>query len=178
MITVGRSGPECRGVTVNDSGRDIAVPRTVDLCRQRGATGGAGPHPGVVLHDHTGTSRSAPAPRGDLGSSALVLGALGVLSVAVASGLATGTPLTVAGLALVSAGIVLAGGGLVLGTIAAIRGRPGANRAAITAAGLSVVGLAGGLIWLAAFVITALAGPAGTVPEIPACVPPSCHSHH
>lgn len=113
-----------------------------------------------------------------------MLGALGVLSVAVAAGLATGTgtgtgtPLTVAGLALVSAGIVLAGGGLVLGTIAAIRGRPGANRAAISAAGLSVVGLAGGLIWLAAFVITALAGPAGTVPEIPACVPPSCHSHH
>lgn len=133
-----------------------------------------------MLHDHTGTSRSAPAPRGGLGSSALVLGALGALSVAVAAGLATGTgtPLTVAGLALVSAGIVLAGGGLVLGTIAAIRGRPGANRAAISAAGLSVVGLAGGLIWLAAFVITALAGPADTVPEIPACVPPSCHSHH
>lgn len=135
-----------------------------------------------MLHDSAGTSRPEPSPRGDLGSSALLLGVLGILFVAVAVGLATGTPLTVAGLALASVGIVLAGGGLVLGTIAAVRGRPGANRAAISAAGLSVVGLAGGLIWLAAYVITALAGPAQAVPEevagSPACPPPACHSHH
>ncbi|MBN9737849.1 hypothetical protein PP1_022845 [Pseudonocardia sp. P1] len=112
--------------------------------------------------------------------SALVLGVLGAVFVAIAVAYSIVAPLTVAGLALVSAGVVLTLAGLVLGTIGATRGSARANRAAISAAGVSVAGLAGGLIWLAAFVITTLTGPVPVVAQYmggtPACAPPTCHA--
>jgi hypothetical protein len=112
--------------------------------------------------------------------SALVLGLLGTVAVAGAVVHSVVAPLTVAGLALVSAGLVLALAGLVLGTIGATRGPTRANRTAISAAGVSVVGLAGGLIWLAAFVITTVTGPAPVVAhymgDAPVCAPPTCHA--
>ncbi|WP_224389858.1 hypothetical protein [Pseudonocardia sp. ICBG1293] len=103
-----------------------------------------------------------------------MLGALGSIFVAVAIALSAVSPPAVAGLALVSAGVVLAVGGLVLGTLGAVRACPARCRTSISAAGLSVAGLAGGLIWLAAFVILAVAGsgpgPTGDEAEpAPAC---------
>ncbi|NWJ74125.1 hypothetical protein HX744_26985 [Pseudonocardia sp. ICBG1122] len=132
-----------------------------------------------MLRDRSDTRHPA-APRGGLGSSALVLGALGSVFVAVAIALSAVSPLTVAGLALASAGVVLTVGGLVLGTLGAVRACPGRSRTAISAAGLSIAGLAGGLIWLAAFVILAVTGPgpaplAGT-DTTPACAPGVCHT--
>ncbi|ALE84965.1 hypothetical protein [Pseudonocardia sp. HH130629-09] len=124
--------------------------------------------------------RHPTTPPGGLGSSALVLGALGSVFVAVAIALSALSPLTVAGLAFASAGVVLAIGGLVLGTLGAVRACPGRSRTAMSAAGLSVAGLAGGLIWLAAFVILAVTGP-GPPPvqgadATPACGPVACHT--
>nr|WP_168172131.1 DUF4337 domain-containing protein [Pseudonocardia sp. AL041005-10] len=109
-----------------------------------------------------------------------MLGALGSVFVAVAIALSAVSPLTVAGLALASAGVVLTIGGLVLGTLGAVRACPGRSRTAISAAGLSIAGLAGGLIWLAAFVILAVTGP-GPAPidgadTAPACAPGVCHT--
>lgn len=125
-------------------------------------------------------ARHPAVPRGGLGTSALVLGALGSVFVAVAIALSAVSPLTVAGLALASAGVVLTIGGLVLGTLGAVRACPGRSRTAISAAGLSIAGLAGGLIWLAAFVILAVTGP-GPAPldgidTTPACAPGVCHT--
>ncbi|SFO55332.1 hypothetical protein SAMN05216207_10865 [Pseudonocardia ammonioxydans] len=101
-------------------------------------------------------------------------GMLGVLLVAGAVVVAAAPPLTVAGLALASAGVVLSGGGLALGMAAAFQRRPRANRAAISAAALSVVGLAGGLTWLSALVITVVTGSAPMAPaevaSSPACL--------
>lgn len=109
-----------------------------------------------------------------------MLGALGSVFVSVAIALSAVSPLTVAGLAFASAGVVLAIGGLVLGTLGAVRACPGRSRTAISAAGLSVAGLAGGLIWLVAFVILAVAGP-GPAPvqgagAAPTCGPGACHT--
>lgn len=142
------------------------------------AVGPSDPDSGAVLRDRPDT-RHPTAPRGGLGSSALVLGALGSVFVAVAIALSAVSPLTVAGLALASAGVVLTIGGLVLGTLGAVRACPGRSRTAISAAGLSIAGLAGGLIWLAAFVILAVTGP-GPAPldgtdTTPACAPDVCH---
>ena len=118
---------------------------------------------------------SVPAPAVGLGTSALVLGVLGTLAVAVAVALSIGAPPGLVGLALASGGLVLAAGGLVLGTVAAVRGGVRGNRTAISAAGLSVVGLSGALIWLAAFVITMLSG---ALPAAPGgsdgAAPPTC----
>ncbi|MEQ3540578.1 hypothetical protein WHI96_17315 [Pseudonocardia tropica] len=132
-----------------------------------------------MLRDRSDT-RHPTTPRGGLGSSALVLGALGSVFVAVAIALSAVSPPAVAGLALASAGVVLTIGGLVLGTLGAVRACPGRSRTAISAAGLSVAGLAGGLIWLAVFVILAVTGP-GSAPldgtdTTPACAPGPCHS--
>lgn len=109
-----------------------------------------------------------------------MLGALGSVFVSVAIALSAVSPLTVAGLAFASAGVVLAIGGLVLGTLGAVRACPGRSRTAISAAGLSVAGLAGGLIWLVAFVILAVTGP-GPAPvqgagAAPTCGPGACHT--
>lgn len=125
----------------------------------------------------------APRPlattRGGLATTALVLGALGAVCVAAAIGLSVVTPLPLGGLALASGGVVLTLAGLLLGTIDATRGPVRGNRRAVLAAGVSVAGLAGGLIWLAAFVITAVAGPAPTTTVQPqtgteTCAPSSC----
>lgn len=121
-----------------------------------------------------------PTPvRGGLGTSALVLGGLGALCVAVAIGLSVVALLPLGGLALASVGVVLTLAGLLLGTIDATRGPVRGNRRAVLAAGVSVAGLAGGLIWLAAFVITAVAGSAPTTtvqpqPATETCASSSC----
>lgn len=109
----------------------------------------------AVPRNRSTVPRPPATTRGGLGTAALVLGGLGTVFVAIAVGLSAVAPIPLGGLALASVGVVLALAGLLLGTIAATRG----NRTAILAAGVSVVGLAGGLIWLAAFVITAVAGP-------------------
>lgn len=141
------------------------------------ADGAADPDPGAVLRHHTETTSRVPA-RDGLGVSALVLGGLATAFVAVAVASSAVAPLTTTGLALVSAGVVLAAAGLVLGTLGAVRARPGPSRTAMSGAGLSVAGLAGGLIWMAAFVILALTGPvpapAGSLDTAPACAPVVC----
>lgn len=91
------------------------VPRTEDLRCPRQRQGRPTTDPSAVLRDRSDV-RQPTTPPGGLGSSALVLGALGSVFVSVAIAV---SPLTVAGLAFVSAGVVLAIGGLVLGTLGA-----------------------------------------------------------
>lgn len=134
-----------------------------------------------VLSDRSAAAPPLAPPGAGLGASALVLGGLGTLFVAGAVGLSIGAPPALTGLALASVGLVLAAGGLVLGTVGAVgaarRGRR-RDRTAISAAGISVVGLSGALIWLAAFVITVLSGPVPALRAepggVPACAPPTC----
>lgn len=132
-----------------------------------------------MLHDRSGATRPATVRRpGGPAVAAPALGALGAGLVVTAIVLSIADPLTVAGLAAASVGVVLTGAGLVLATISAVRGRTRCDRTAIAAAGISVAGLAGGLTWLAAFVLTAAVsgGPVGSVGlvpievEQPACV--------
>ena len=115
-------------------------------------------------HDHGGTLRSTPAQCARTALLAVALGASGLLLVAAAVSLSVVAQLTVAGLVLASAGVMLAAGGLTLGTLTTVRARQRAHRAAISAAALSVIGLATGLTWLATFVIATLLGPAPTTP--------------
>ncbi|MEQ3548893.1 hypothetical protein WIS52_00290 [Pseudonocardia nematodicida] len=113
-------------------------------------------------------ARAAPRQRGP-GTASVACGALGLLSVVAAVVLAVRSAPDMVGLALVSVGLVLALAGLVVGTIGAVHERPRGGRLAVSGAGLSVVGLAGGLVWTAVFVLTAVAGPA------PAGLGPSVH---
>ncbi|MBC3193541.1 hypothetical protein H7X46_21005 [Pseudonocardia sp. C8] len=131
-----------------------------------------------MLRDRPDARR--PAPRGGSGRPALVSAALGTGLVAVAVALLIAGPPTMWGLALVCAGLMLDGVGLVLGTIGAVRGPRRGNRIPVSAAGVAVAGLAGGLIWLAVFVIVTLGG-GGTADPAPAggtlaCAPASCHA--
>ncbi|MFP5072128.1 hypothetical protein ACLFMI_20995 [Pseudonocardia nantongensis] len=100
-----------------------------------------------------------PLPCRDPGASALVLGGIGALLVVAATVLTVTTRFTVSGLVLASTGVVFALAGLALGTTGAMRGYPRASRLAISGAGLAVVGLAGGLVWIAAFILTTITGP-------------------
>ncbi|MFP5020171.1 hypothetical protein [Pseudonocardia phyllosphaerae] len=102
-------------------------------------------------------------PSGGSGTSALVLGALGLLLVLAAIGLAAMHGLVVTGFVLAAAGAGLALAGLVVG-ILAVRPAARPSRAALSGAGLSVAGLAAGLVWVAAFVVSTLAVPAAHDP--------------
>lgn len=130
----------------------------------------------------SGDDRRTPGleARGGRGASALVLGGLATVLVAVAVGLAALSAPSLVGLVLVAVGLVFALAGLVLGTTDALRGDRRHTRAAVSGAGLSVAGLAGGLVWVAVFVLTAFAGPnpplglTSSGVSTPACAPTVC----
>lgn len=109
-----------------------------------------------MSHNRSGTPRPATARPG--GPAALALGVLGAALVVITIVLSIASPLTVTRLATSSVGVVLAGAGLVLGTLSVARGRASGDRTTIAAVGISIAGLAGGLTWLAAFVIIAMSG--------------------
>lgn len=130
--------------------------------------------------DARATPRGPRATRAGRGSSALVLGGLASVLVAVAVGLTARSAPPLIALVLVAVALVFALAGLVLGTTGAVHGHPRDTRAAVSGAGLSVAGLAGGLVWFAVFVLSAFAGPQpplGLTPSgvsTPACAPSTC----
>lgn len=143
------------------------------------AAGPASGDAGAVVRIRPGVS-GIPTPWRGPGASALVLGGAGALLVAAGTVVTVTSRFSVSALVLVTAGAVCALAGLVLGTAEAVRGCPGGSGAALSGAAFAVLGLAGGLVWVAAFVMTTFTGSPvdpGPVPipeTTPACVVGAC----